>query len=94
MKQKTKGNQLFTAHTAELLEGGDYTLWVESRGGDAEGPLQRDRCKVKYLRVVDPEPTRPTVDGFEGGTFHSGDGNVITGERMRFAETRPPATSR
>ena len=24
-------NQLFTAHTAELLEGGDYTFWVESR---------------------------------------------------------------
>ena len=49
-------NQLFTAHTAELLEGGDYTLWVESRGGDAEGPLQRDKCRVKYLRVVDPTP--------------------------------------
>ena len=49
-------NQLFTAHTAELLDGGDYTLWVESRGGDAEGPLQRDKCRVKYLRVEDPEP--------------------------------------
>ena len=47
-------NQLFTAHTAELLDGGDYTLWVESRGGDAEGPLQRDSCRVKYLRVEDP----------------------------------------
>ena len=50
-------NQLFIAHTAELLEGGDYTLWVESRGGDAEGPLQRDKCRVKYLRVPDPAPT-------------------------------------
>ena len=49
-------NQLFTAHTAELLDGGDYTLWVESKGGDAEGPLQKDKCKVKYLRVEDPEP--------------------------------------
>ena len=49
-------NQLFTAHTEDLLEGGDYKLWVESRGGDAEGPLQRSKCKVKYLRVVDPEP--------------------------------------
>ena len=54
-------NQLFTAHTAELLEGGDYTLWVESRGGDAEGPLQRDKCRVKYLREVDPEPVPETV---------------------------------
>ena len=57
-------NQLFTAHTAELLEGGDYTLWVESRGGDAEGPLQRDKCKVKYLRVEDPPvPIAETEDG-------------------------------
>ena len=53
-------NQLFTAHTAELLEGGDYTLWVESRGGDAEGPLQRDSCRVKYLRVENP--TAPVVE--------------------------------
>ena len=47
-------DQLFTAHTAELLDGGDYTLWVESRAGVADGPLQRDSCRVKYLRVVDP----------------------------------------
>ena len=53
--------QLFIAHTAELLEGGDYTLWVESRGGAADGPLQKDRCRVKYLRVIDP----PTGDGPE-----------------------------
>ena len=52
-------NQLFTAHTAELLEGGDYTLFVESRGGDAEGPLQHGKCRVKYLRVEDPGPAEP-----------------------------------
>ena len=52
-------NQLFTAHTAELLEGGDYTLFVESRGGDAEGPLQHGKCRVKYLRVEDPAPAEP-----------------------------------
>ena len=58
-------NQLFTAHTAELLDGGDYTLWVESKGGDAEGPLQKDKCKVKYLRVEDPapEPIGQSEDG-------------------------------
>ena len=32
--------QLFEAHTAELLEAGDYKLVVKSRAGDAEGPLQ------------------------------------------------------
>ena len=46
--------QLFTAHTAELLEAGDYKLVVKSRGGDAEGPLQTSFRRVKYLCVVDP----------------------------------------
>ncbi|MCQ2392468.1 MAG: hypothetical protein MJ240_13715, partial [Kiritimatiellae bacterium] len=31
--------QEFTAHTAELLEPGDYKVVVKSRGGDAEGQL-------------------------------------------------------
>ena len=70
--------QLFIAHTAELLEGGDYTLWVESRGGDAEGPLQKDRCRVKYLRVIDP-PTGPAPElerGYSEGEGHP-DGQVF-----------------
>ena len=70
--------QLFIAHTAELLEGGDYTLWVESRGGDAEGPLQKDRCRVKYLRVIDP-PTgdEPEIErGYSEGEGHP-DGQVF-----------------
>ena len=84
-------NQLFTAHTAELLDGGDYTLWVESRGGDAEGPLQRDKCRVKYLRVEDPTPPAPTITG--AGTRGDGDGTVnvdggildVTGENLETA---------
>ena len=48
--------QLFKAHTAELLEAGDYKLVVKSRGGDAEGPLQTSFRRVKYLRVEDPAP--------------------------------------
>ena len=32
--------QLFKAHTAELLPGGDYKLVVKSRAGDAAGPLR------------------------------------------------------
>ena len=50
--------QLFKAHTAELLEPGDYKLVVKSKAGDAEGPLQTAFRRVKYLEVVDP----PTVD--------------------------------
>jgi hypothetical protein len=46
--------QLFKAHTAELLPGGDYKLVVKSRAGDAAGPLQTSFRKVKYLRVEDP----------------------------------------
>ena len=30
-------HQLFTAHTVELLPGGDYKLVVKSRAGDAAG---------------------------------------------------------
>ena len=93
-------NQLFTAHTAELLDGGDYTLWVESRGGDAEGPLQRDKCKVKYLRVLDPDPPRPPIaqtsdgevkvmalSGGEGGSYSFGDTWVAQGEGFRDSES-------
>ena len=53
--------QLFKAHTTELLEAGDYKLVVKSRAGDAAGPLQTSFRKVKYLRVVDPEPVPETV---------------------------------
>ena len=42
-----KSSQLFTAHTKNLLEPGDYKLVVKSRGGDAEGPLQTVFRKVK-----------------------------------------------
>ena len=51
--------QLFKAHTAALLEPGDYKLVVKSRAGDAEGPLQTSFRKVKYLKVVDPDPVDP-----------------------------------
>ena len=55
--------QLVKAHTAELLPAGDYKLVVQSRAGDAGGPLQTSFRKVKYLRVVDPppEPEGPPV---------------------------------
>ena len=50
--------QLFKAHTAELLQGGDYKLVVKSRAGDAEGPLQTAFRRVKYLRVEGPTVTK------------------------------------
>ena len=57
--------QLFKAHTAELLPAGDYKLVVKSRAGDAAGPLQTSFRKVKYLRVVDPEPV-PLAQSSDG----------------------------
>ena len=81
--------QLFKAHTSELLPGGDYKLVVKSRAGDAGGPLQTSFRKVKYLRVVDPGPTVPTVTDIGEGFFHPGNRNVVTGENMRFADGEP-----
>ena len=81
--------QLFKAHTSELLPPGDYKLVVMSRAGDAGGPLQTSFRKVKYLRVVDPGPTVPTVTDIGEGFFHPGHGNVVTGENMRFADGEP-----
>ena len=75
--------QLFTAHTAELLEAGDYKLVVKSRAGDAAGPLQASFRKVKYLRVVDPEPVPPPVvasyeaDGMEGEPISMDGGTLL-----------------
>ena len=57
--------QLFKAHTAELLPAGDYKLVVKSRAGDAAGPLQTSFRRVKYLRVVDPEPV-PIAQSSDG----------------------------
>ena len=51
---EVKSRQEFDAHSATLLQGGDYRLWVKSRGGDAEGSLQSDFRKVKYLHIEDP----------------------------------------
>ena len=69
--------QLFKAHTAELLPGGDYKLTVKSRAGDAAGPLQTSFRKVKYLRVVDPEPPpAPTIT--EVRQYGSSEANLIS----------------
>ena len=87
--------QLFKAHTAELLPAGDYKLVVKSRAGDAAGPLQTSFRRVKYLRVVDPEPPVPIAqlpdgevkiytltDGGQGETFTAGNEWAITSEGL------------
>ena len=78
--------QEFIANTNALLDGGDYSIVVESRGGDAEGQLQSTPPrKVKYLRVLPPEPVmtgvqcgenEPNVVWFEDGKL------TITGEHL------------
>ena len=74
--------QLFKAHTAELLPGGDYKLVVKSRAGDAAGPLQTSFRKVKYLRVEDPVPVNPPevtdyeADGMPGEPIYLNDGSL------------------
>ena len=86
--------QLFTAHTAALLEGGDYKLVIRSRAGDAAGPLQTATKRVKYLRVVDPpEPviakSYPNGSPEDVGTF-AGDetGQTIEGENLAGATVK------
>ena len=64
--------QLFKAHTAELLQGGDYKLVVKSRAGDAAGPLQTSFRRVKYLRVEDP-PQPLAVSRLKSTMFEAGD---------------------
>ena len=72
--------QLFKAHTAELLPGGDYKLFVESHAGDLSGPLQTSFRKVKYLRVVDPEPVgEPTITGAKTRGESEGSVNIAGG---------------
>ena len=74
--------QLFKAHTAELLPGGDYKLVVKSRAGDAAGPLQTSFRKVKYLRVEDPVPADPptatsyVADMMEGEPIYVSSGRL------------------
>ena len=46
--------QNFEAHSAELLEGGDYRLCVPTKAGEDDGVEQCPAKPVKYLRVEEP----------------------------------------
>ena len=64
--------QNFEAHSAELLEGGDYRLCVPTKAGEDDGIDQCPSKPVKYLKIEDS----PTVDDIasEGHT-----GEIVSG---------------
>ena len=76
--------QNFEAHTAELLEGGDYRLCVPTKAGEDDGVDQCPSKPVKYLAV--PEPELPRVDsaGAEDrpGEIVRGENFLILGEGL------------
>ena len=81
--------QLFKAHTAALLEPGDYKLVVKSRAGDAGGPLQTAFRRVKYLKVLPPGPEITKVTsgtGDEPDVIYKAEAVCVHGER--FAATQ------
>ena len=82
---EVKSRQEFTAHSDALLEGGDYKLWVKSRGGDTEGSLQSDFRKVKYLKVVDPITIGKVATEGEDGIV-KGQPFVAEGENLSWGE--------
>ena len=75
--------QLFKAHTAELLEGGDYKLVIRSRAGDAAGPLQTATKRVKYLKVADPT----TITNVHG-VFDTNVDKVTMGNEVEIVGTK------
>ena len=82
---EVKSKQEFVAHSDALLDGGDFRLWVKSRGGDAEGTLQSDFRKVKYLHIEDPitidEIVSEGADGIVKGEAFAAYGSGISFHR-------------
>ena len=79
--------QLFKAHTAGLLEPGDYKLVVKSRAGQADGPLQTAFRKVKYLKTAAPTPTvTPTVTNVRSASATQ-DFSYVVGEDVEITGT-------
>ena len=82
---EVKSKQEFVAHSDSLLDGGDYKLWVKSRGGDAEGSLQSDFRNVKYLHIEDPitidEIVSEGADGIVKGEAFAAYGSGISFHR-------------
>ena len=49
-------SQEFTFKTDALLEGGDYWVVIETRGGNPDGNIQKVRKPVKYLKIAPAAP--------------------------------------
>ena len=64
--------QNFEAHTAELLEGGDYRLCVPTKAGEVDGIDQCPSKPVKYLKIEDS----PTVDDIAS---EGHEGEIVSG---------------
>ena len=79
---EVKSKQLFIAHTADLLEAGDYKLVVKSRAGDAEGPLQTAFRRVKYMRVIDPPTVNDIASEGHEGEIVSGTAFAVKGSGL------------
>ena len=77
------------AQAVDACEGATLTLWTRGLSPERE-PFAVPSGKLTVLAGdVPPGPTGPTVTAINDGTFHSGAGNVVTGENMRFADELP-----
>ena len=83
---EVKSKQLVIAHTAELLEGGDYKVVVKSRAGDSAGPLQTAFRKVKYIKWSQPVTKPVTVTSTECGTLGDGKISLVASESGAFTD--------
>ena len=80
-----KEKQIIRAHTAALLEPGDYKVVVKTRAGEPDGELQSDFRKVKYMKVVDPVTVdKIATDGADG--IVQGEAFAATGTNLSYGE--------
>ena len=78
-------SQEFTAHTAALLEPGDYYVVVETRGGNPDGTLREAEKPVKYLKIVEPVTVdKVATEGRDGVV--KGQPFVAEGENLSWGE--------
>ena len=73
--------QNFEAHSAELLEGGDYRLCVPTKAGEDDGIEQCPAKPVKYLKVVDPK--RVSISYLDACNYSEGTATLtLKGENL------------
>ena len=76
---------------AALVAGKKYA--VTATRTDENGVTRTSNTRTVTVKAGEtppgPTPTSPTVTAINDGTFHSGAGNVVTGENMRFADELP-----